>query len=158
MVWCFLTNLIIIYKEPQFSFNVSVHSSQTINLHFWNTFQMPGALKVLRVRVSMNSMLNNNFRAEWAVRLPVNNFAAVPHNARGFVILGMNCCHNKPYWERFTNCFKVHLRTRFLYLRYFKFALVDCKCLFAQALVMDMNKQYIKILFSSFAKSLFWEH
>lgn len=61
---------------------------------------MPGALKVLRVRVSMNSMLNNNFRAERAVRLPVNNFAAVPDNARacrGFVILRMNCCHNKPY-------------------------------------------------------------
>ena len=59
-----------------------VHSSQTMSLHFCNTFPIPDALEILYVRVLMICKFNGNFRAEWAVIPPGNNITAIPDEMR----------------------------------------------------------------------------
>lgn len=61
------------------------------------TSPMPDALEMLRVDVSINCMVNDNFKAELAVVPLDSNVAAVPDDAsaKALSFLGSYCCQNQ---------------------------------------------------------------
>ena len=63
-----------------------MHSSHTINLHCCKTFAIAEFFEILQVGVSSLSIFNSNFSAEWAVRPPSNNVAAMPNEASASAI------------------------------------------------------------------------
>lgn len=58
-----------------------VHSSQTIGLHFCNTFPLLDVLEILHAGLAMNFMFIRNFRAGLATVTSDRNVAAIPDDA-----------------------------------------------------------------------------
>ena len=85
-IWPITRSFIVLSNASKDFLCAIVHSSHTINFHCCKVFAIAEFFEMLQVGVSLLSIFYGDFSAEWAVRPPSNNMAAIPDEANVIAI------------------------------------------------------------------------